>query len=465
MHKEESEMLNELQIKNYKAWKDTGKIRLAPLTVFFGSNSSGKSSISQFLLLLKQSAANSDRKAILVLQSDNGSVDLGQPKDIIYNHNTSLPLSFSYTWKLDKPFDKVDDIDTKNGFRANTIRFSAEIDITEKNTLEVQEFNYRLNDFDFGLKRTNTAGTRPFILENNGYDIKRMPGRAWNIGSPIHFYGFPDDAVAYHQNANFLQSLNLEQERFLSSISYLGPLRRKASRLYTWSGTDPESVGDDGINTIAAVLSAGRHDRKISLRYKSRRKPFNEIIAIELKKMGLIEDFNIRQISQDRQEYDVKVRIRGSQAEVDVPDVGFGVSQVLPVIVQLFYAQKNSIIIMEQPELHLHPSAQAGLADVMIDAIRSSEDGARNIQLIIETHSEHFLRRLQRRIAEGEISQDQFSAYFANNNTSPARLEALDVDAFGNILNWPGNFFGDISGDLLAQGNAIVEKRRAENAQ
>jgi predicted ATPase len=149
---------------------------------------------------------------------------------------------------------------------------------------------------------------------------------------------------------------------------------------------------------------------------------------------------------------------------VDLPDVGFGISQVLPVLVQCFYAPPESIILMEQPEIHLHPSAQSALADVMIDVINSRENGKdRNIQLIIETHSEHFLRRLQRRIAENTVKKEKVSAYFANISKTPATLEPLQIDIFGNIRNWPENFFGDEMGDITAQAKAAMEKRISQN--
>ena len=119
---------------------------------------------------------------------------------------------------------------------------------------------------------------------------------------------------------------------------------------------------------------------------------------------------------------------------------------------------------MEQPEIHLHPSAQSALADVMIDVINSRENGNdRNIQLVIETHSEHFLRRLQRRIAEDAISQEEVSVYFANNSKTPATLEPLQIDIFGNIKNWPENFFGDEMGDITEQAKAALKKRIQQN--
>jgi predicted ATPase len=197
----------------------------------------------------------------------------------------------------------------------------------------------------------------------------------------------------------------------------------------------------------------------------SQAKPFQEIIALKLKEMGLIDGFKVSPISEQRQEYEVKVLTKGSQDWVDLPDIGFGISQVLPVLVQCFYAPAGSIILMEQPEIHLHPNAQSALADVMIDVINAKENGIdRNIQLIIETHSEHFLRRLQRRIAENAISQNKVSAYFANIVKNPAKLEPLQIDIFGNILNWPENFFGDEMGDITKQAKAAMKKRALQAA-
>ena len=181
--------------------------------------------------------------------------------------------------------------------------------------------------------------------------------------------------------------------------------------------------------------------------------------------MGLIDDFKVNPISEQRQEYEVKVRTKGSKDWVDLPDVGFGVSQVLPVLVQCFYSPQGSIILMEQPEIHLHPNAQSALADVMIDVINSREKGTdRNIQLIIETHSEHFLRRLQRRIAEEVVSQEKVSGYFANITKTPATLEPLQIDLFGNIQNWPDNFFGDEMGDIAEQAKAVMKKRTRQSS-
>ncbi len=82
-------------------------------------------------------------------------------------------------------------------------------------------------------------------------------------------------------------------------------------------------------------------------------------MPLSSRKWAWIEEFNVKVISKQRQDYEVKVRTKGSEDWVDLPDVGFGISQVLPVLVQCFYAPAGSIILMEQPEIHLHPSAQS----------------------------------------------------------------------------------------------------------
>jgi predicted ATPase len=134
----------------------------------------------------------------------------------------------------------------------------------------------------------------------------------------------------------------------------------------------------------------------------------------------------------------------------------------MPVLVQCFYAPANSIVVIEQPELHLHPSVQQNLADLFIEVIQSRENGhERKIQLIIESHSEHFLGRLQRRIAEEKIGADAVAAYFfCQNQSGTQEATPLEVDQFGNIKNWPPNFFGDAFSDVAERQKAGLKRRK-----
>ena len=461
-------MLKELRIRNFKNWQDTGLVKMAPITLFFGANSSGKSSIGQLLMMLRQTVAYSDRKAIFYPGGKNTAVQLGSYQEMVYHREKTLEISFEYTWELEK---KVKFKDPLSGsiFQGNQLSFSAAVGMTDhdQHSLVLNSLNYTLledNIFSLSVGMTRRENTKiEYDVNAEGYKLIRNPGRVWYPLSTVRFYGFPDEVVAYYKNGDFVQTLNLEQEKLFRSIFYLGPLRTKTERLYSWAGMIPEDVGYDGENAVAAMLAA--QGRKISLGYRRPAKPFLQLIAEKLKEMGLIEQFKVNPISESRQEYEVKVCTKGSKDFVDLPDVGFGVSQVLPVLIQCFYAPPGSIIIIEQPEIHLHPSAQAALADVCIDVINSRENGKnRNIQLVIETHSEHFLRRLQRRIAENmkpkEIAQNDVAAYFATASKTPATLEPLQIDLFGNIANWPDNFFGNEMEDITAQTKAAMLKRK-----
>ncbi|HOC39727.1 MAG TPA: AAA family ATPase, partial [Thermodesulfobacteriota bacterium] len=390
-------MLKQLRIENFKGWKDTGIIRMAPITLFFGANSSGKSSIGQFLMMLKQTVESPDRKAVFYPGDKNSAVQLGSYREMVFHRDPKNKIAFEYRWSLPETL-RFKDPETGQVFSGDDLSFCANVGLADKDqqavVLDRLEYNlYKDNKLRLFISmERNPDAKSEYKVDITNDMLKRRRGRPWLPGAPVRFYGFPDEVVAYHKNAAFTQELNLSHEKLFRSLYYLGPLRTKAERLYSWTGIEPESVGYAGENTIAAILAA--RSRMIGLvkpgkKRASPAKPFEEIIALKLKEMGLIEAFEVNPISEQRQEYEVKVRTKGSMDLVDLPDVGFGISQVLPVLVQCFCAPAGSIILMEQPEIHLHPGAQSALADVMIDVIKSRENGAnRNIQLIIETHSE-----------------------------------------------------------------------------
>lgn len=463
-------MLKQLRIQNFKGWKDTDTIRMAPITLLFGANSSGKSSIGQFLMMLKQTVESPDRKAVFYPGGKNSAVQLGSYQEMVFHLDPENNIAFEYLWSLKDPMKFKDPV-SGHSFYGDNLYFESEVSLGDSKLqlVQVKRIKYRLLKEDsqsLSVELRRKQDKREYEVITEGYNLVRKKMRAWALKDLNRFYGFPDEVVVYYQNAEFVQALDFEQEQLFKSICYLGPLRSKADRVYTWGGNAPEGVGFSGENTVAAILSA--RNRKIGIlkpgaKRASPARPFEEVIALKLKELGLIESFEVENISG--QLYRVIIRAKGSNDGVDLPDVGFGISQVLPVLVQCFYAPAGSIILMEQPEIHLHPNAQSALADVMIDVINSRENGTdRDIQLVIETHSEHFLRRLQRRIAEDVVPQEKVSAYFANVAKTPATLEPLQIDIFGNIINWPENFFGDEMSDITEQAKAAMRKRIQQNS-
>lgn len=457
-------MLTELSISNFKAWKDTGKVRLAPITVFFGSNSAGKTSLLQFLLMLRQTAESPDRHRVLHPGDRNTPVEVGTFRELIFEHDLSNEIEFSLAWGLPKPM-VVEDPLAQEAIIGSQIRFSANIASDAKGAQQqVRKFQYLLANGAASLavemKPLESGGALKYELSAQGYTLVRNQGRPWKLPPPIRFYAFPDEVGAYYQNAGFTSDLALELEKQLKRLQYLGPLRIYPERSYIWSGEVPEHVGWRGERAVEAMLAAAT--RQISPGYKRKAQPFQAVVARWLQDLGLLESFEVRPIAAHRKEYEVMVRAGEAKESVNLSDVGFGVSQVLPVVVQCFYANPHTTIILEQPEIHLHPRVQTALADLFIEAIQSREEGHdRSIQLIIESHSEHFLRRLQRRVAEQTLNPNDVALYFCHSGDRGAVLSPLEVDLYGEILNWPEDFFGDEMGELAAR-MAAAAQRQAE---
>lgn len=461
-------MLDEFSIQNFKLWRDTGSIELAPLTVFFGGNSSGKSSIEQLLLMLKQTAASSDRTRVLHAGDRSTPVDLGDFVDFIHHHDTTNTLSFKLGWTEQRPLVIEDALNPKFRFSARRIEFSAALGAAPGGQLRMTSMKYLLRS-DSGEILTASMqqdAKRPtrYQLRFEGFDEVRNKGRPWELPAPSRFYGFPDEAIGYFQNTAFLVDLSLALERQLARITYLGPLRTYPQRYYIWSGSAPEHVGWQGEDTVEAIMAS--RDRRFNFKQRQKTVSLETAVARWLESLGLIEAFEVKPIAKGRPHQEVRVRVHGSRDTVLITDVGFGVSQVLPVLVQCLYAEAHSTIILEQPELHLHPKVQMALADILIEAVRAREESVpRGMQLIVESHSEHFLRRLQRRIAEQWVTPDEVALYFSDVGKGEGRLTQLDVDLFGNIVNWPKDFFGDPMEDVAAQAEARLRRTAQGNAR
>ena len=244
-------------------------------------------------------------------------------------------------------------------------------------------------------------------------------------------------------------------KEFFGRIYYLGPLREYPRREYTWAGNEPYDMGQRGGNFIDSMLAAKERGNKIS-RGKGRKMMYlSEYVADWLQKLGLIYEFEVKPITEGSNLYQVWVKKNSKSAKVLLTDVGFGVSQILPVITLCYYAPEGSTILLEQPEIHLHPSVQSGLADVFIDAVNT-----RNVQIIVESHSEYLLKRLQLRIAQKEINNSDVSLYFCDLEEEHSVLKNLKLDLFGNITNWPRDFFGDQFGEEASRTRAIIERRK-----
>jgi hypothetical protein len=221
----------------------------------------------------------------------------------------------------------------------------------------------------------------------------------------------------------------------LESIYPLGPYREVPQRLYFLSGATPHSVGDRGQYLPDLLL---------------RRYHLLQQTNDWLDRLGIgyrVEPTELRSGTQDLFELRLFDLRRGTPVEVGLADVGFGVSQLLPLVVQSLASEKQ-IITIEQPEVHVHPRLQAEIADLLIEGIQKP----RNHQFIVETHSEHLILRLLRRIRETHrgnlpeghpgLTPDQLSVIYVQRTDSGSQAYRIDIDADGEFLQpWPDDFF------------------------
>lgn len=449
-------MLTSLSLTNFKAWQHIDKMRLAPITALFGTNSSGKSSILQFLLMLKQTADSSDRSVVLHLGDDKTPVNLGTIADVSHAHSKQPEFEIGVEWTTPKPLDLKDpDTQSKSMCKSDKLSFSSRIVANGGGKLTVSKMEYGLGRTSFSLAKSDSKEGYQLSTTHDAFKFRRSEGRRWPIPAPVKFYGFADEVRTYHQNAGFLSELELAFERMLRGIYYLGPLRDYPRREYTWAGGDPADMGRRGEYAVPAILAARERNEKISRGKGKPKYSLEEYVAHWLKELKLIDEFRVEEIKKGTNLYRVHVRRSPDSSEVLITDVGFGVSQVLPVLVLCYYAPEGSTILFEQPEIHLHPSVQRGLADVFIDAMK-----VRKVQIVVESHSEDFLRRLQRRVAEArEIDETQAAIYFCDIEDGKGKLMSLELDTYGNFLEWPRDFFGDPMGDIAAMQAAVMKRK------
>lgn len=454
-------MIHSLWLENFKSWQSTGAVRLAPLTGLFGTNSSGKTSLLQYLLMLKQTAESPDRNLVLDLGDAKSRVELGTYRDVVHRHDLAGELAWDMAWQLKEPLVVKDPAKKSSDLlQGDMVGFGANIH-WERNggsgsgRPAVRRMRYAFAGAHFGMDEVaDSAGQYELSTSSKKVKFKRVPGRAWNLPPPLKCYGFPDQVRNYFQNAAFLSDFELEFEKLMSQVFYLGPLREYPKREYPWGGAQPSDMGQRGEKVVEALLASRDQNVLYSYGKGKKRRTLVEVVATWLKELGLIDSFEVRPVAPGSKLFQVWVRRQSGAEEVLLTDVGFGVSQILPVITLCYYAPAGSVLLLEQPEIHLHPKVQAGLADVFIDAIQR-----RNIQIVVESHSEHLLRRLQRNIAEERFPAQDTALYFCAIEAGVSRLVPLAVDLYGNIENWPEGFFGDEMGEIAAMQKAVLRRK------
>lgn len=262
--------------------------------------------------------------------------------------------------------------------------------------------------------------------------------------------------------------LTVTQMRNLwSGFRYIGPLREEPKRFYLFDDLRKIDIGIKGEYT-ALVLTV-EQEQKLPKYYRCiyDGKRIKEYELRESDKMleainwWLSECMKLPEINSvpDLRGVINQIKLNSSGVEVYLPDVGFGISQILPILVECLRTKEEETIVLEQPEIHLHPSIQSKLADFLICMAKSGK------KLVVETHSEHLINRLCLRIAQEEDGEVKallntvFVSFDEQQQSSVVR--PIIINEFGEIENWPVGFFDENdSRDLMA---ATLKKRMSKS--
>ena len=320
-------MLTSLRIRQYKAWHDTGTMRLAPLTVVFGDHGTGKSSLGHGLRVLQQAA--------LAHAPHPGDATAAAPTDTKGPTGAALTL----TWD-------------------------------------------------------DTHGSA-----HQG---------CWHLPQAGHH--------SAHEAAALAASLDQPAREALATLTFICPW-------HTAPQVPPE----------LALHEATQGLRHLGLAHALAWQP-----------------------GPDARQAELRVQRHDGGPFLSLDDAGLGVSQVLPVLALALMPPTGRTAWLEHPETHLHPRAQAGLADVLIAAL------SQPTQFIVESHSEALLNRIQRRVAEGTLSPSQVALYVCRRPGHHAELEALRLNTWGDIENWPNDLFDHDMTDIAARTIAAMRRKAAQ---
>ncbi|MCP4105656.1 MAG: AAA family ATPase [Desulfobacteraceae bacterium] len=414
-------MLKNVKISNFRAFDKEVDIRIRPVTVLIGQNNAGKSTLIKFLLMLQQTI-EAGEDAFLVTEGRH--VSLGSFKDLKNTSSRSKRLKFELKVETKNiPSDQVGEI-RKKLLEANRSEQVSELKIalekTAKPSKNLSPVTFKISSsISYGKEMAGwhkvTAGNI-FSVESD--DLKRTG-----------FLLFPRDSDTMHDLLEaFLRDLYLQNLRSeIRSLRHLSPVREEYQRKTAVKTLPSDDVGHMGEFAILHLQRLFEHGKKAEF---IRKHIENVVDIVDLKFIPSFMAYECR----------AKNRLTGSEAYLG--DFGFGVSQCIPVFVQGVLLKPGQLLIVEEPEAQLHPTAQLEMGSFFGELWKNW-----GVPCLIETHSENIILRLRRLISKGELDAGDVSIAYFHIEDNMVRVRNLDINSDGSLYEGlPMSFFG---GDVL----------------
>lgn len=418
--------IDTLHIGNFKGIKEDLDIKLKPITLFIGRNSSGKSSCIHALTALSQSVKMQNNSKPLILDDEYASIHLGRYIEVVHtkSYSDQINLGLEISNVKYNIFDKEGKRTARKGKGKACYSFKS---TKRTQDISLHSATLSIDDFEYSISKKKNSKHYDIQLNDTEYKVQSMlingflfDQFAWNTRS---------DFNAYRKFAPLFGIQN-EIQKELQSVYYLGPFRQSPLRRYPTRGASPIEVGAQGEYT--ATLLANETVQSRSRNHISQ-------IAFWLSEMGLAKSIDVGRIGNSDL-FDLNITLT-DDANFPIADLGYGLSQILPVVTQCSFATERSTLLFEQPELHLHPKSARLLADIFV---KTAID--KNCTLLIETHSIELLGRLQQLIRNNKISNESIAAYLVVRSDHKTKISEIDLDSEGGNydVNWRKELEGDV---------------------
>lgn len=446
--------IKNVTFENFKCFKNI-TLELGKLTLLTGANSSGKSSIIYGILGSIQSGE------FPFQFSPNGQyVDMGDFIEISNNHDKNNLIKITYTiedeiyhnietvWGLDEErnLPKLQSLKTTAIYFTLEIVYNQNYDIT---------FNYDLDkDPNKDLYKENILGKLydlfNYFINKNSTNEKLKSGSEKTSQQEFPEQMYPINPIVQF-TVSELADLNEEllsekggfvlaylftelKNVFIESnkrINYISSSRLHPERTYYEQTKSELKIGKCGEQYT---------DQIIQWETKNKEK-YNQLVK-QLNDLMLLNEVKTKRTDGGR--YELLVRPQANGQLSSLADVGFGISQFLPILVADIQLGDDSILFVSQPEIHLHPSIQANFADYLLNQINTT-----NKTYIIETHSEYLINRLRLGIVKETVKEDDIKAYYFRNTGDDVENFPLQLTKDGQIKNAPKDFFETYSMDVM----------------